>query len=234
MRDPAYETRLATAYLRWLETLDLQHSDENLDRFLRIYAPTSPPVPWRAPTPDPVAVVSTPAGRRRRWPWVVAVVVAVPVVVWAVVSPAFPTAVSAVSSSLPTSIAGPSFDEPLVEKPSHGSGSITGSGDGCLEIVTPSGSADYYLKLKDGSHTVWDAFVSAGSTTQFDVPLGTFDLTHGSGEQWYGWDKAFGPDGTYSETRDTFTFGEDNCWRVELLDRIDGNLDSAPLDYADF
>ena len=128
----------------------------------------------------------------------------------------------------------PDFSEPEVPWPSNGSGSVGNGGGGCLSISVPSGNEAYNVKLKQGTSPVWDVFMTPGSSTEFAVPLGTYDLTYGAGEEWYGWDYAFGPQGAYSETSETFTFESGSCWEVELILQVGGNLDSNGIPYDDF
>ena len=89
----------------------------------------------------------------------------------------------------------PAFTEPEVAWPANGQGVVGNGGSGCLSISVPGGNEAYYVKLKQGSSTAWDVFIAPGSTTEFAVPLGTYDLTYGAGQEWYGWDHAFGPSG---------------------------------------
>ncbi|MHA3722694.1 hypothetical protein ACXR2T_02325 [Leucobacter sp. HY1910] len=90
------------------------------------------------------------------------------------------------------------------------------------------------MKLKSGPTTVWDAYLAPGTSESFGVPIGTYDLTYGAGYEWYGWTYAFGPEGAYTETRETFTFDYESCWTVELILQVGGNLSSSDMDYANF
>ncbi|MCB1274100.1 MAG: hypothetical protein KDB25_06865 [Leucobacter sp.] len=128
----------------------------------------------------------------------------------------------------------PAFSEPEVSWPKNGYGTVGNGGDGCLEISVPTGSKAYYVKLKKGSSTVWDVFLKPGSSKEFSVPTGTYDLTYGAGDHWYGSRYAFGPEGVYSEASERFTFDPGSCWTVELILRPGGNLGSSGLDYDDF
>lgn len=128
----------------------------------------------------------------------------------------------------------PAFAQPEAPWPANGQGVAGNGGNGCLSISVPVGSEAYYVKLKQGSSTVWDVFITPGSTTEFAVPLGTYDLTYGAGQEWYGWDHAFGPGGAYSETSETFTFDGDSCWEVELILQVGGNLSTDGLSYGEF
>lgn len=128
----------------------------------------------------------------------------------------------------------PAFSEPEVAWPESGYGSIGDGGAGCLSISVPSGSEAYYVKLKSGASTVWDVFLTPGTTMEFPVPTGTYDLAYGAGTRWYGWSSSFGPYGAYSETSERFTFDSDSCWNVELILQPGGNLGSSGLSYSDF
>lgn len=128
----------------------------------------------------------------------------------------------------------PAFSEPEVSWPQNGYGSVGNGGDGCLSLSVPNGSEAYYVKLKNGYSTAWDVFITPGTSKEFSVPTGTYDLTYGAGSRWYGWRHAFGPDGAYAETSERFTFDPGSCWSVELFLQPGGNLSSSDLDYSDF
>lgn len=129
----------------------------------------------------------------------------------------------------------PSFNMPEQQWPESGYGSVGPDfAEGCLSIAVPSGTAAYYVKLKSGTSTVWDVFLTPGSNLDFSVPTGTYDMTYGAGETWYGWGAAFGPYGSYSLTSESFEFDSSSCWEVELILQPGGNLESSVLDYQNF
>lgn len=121
-----------------------------------------------------------------------------------------------------------------IEWPKTNHGIAGGEGEGCFEVTVPSGDDAYYLKLKSGDKTVWDAFMHPGTKFKFAVPLGTFDLSYGVGQSWYGWDDTFGSDGSYAVASDQFKFDGRSCWTVELQRRVGGNLGASSLDQNEF
>ena len=127
--------------------------------------------------------------------------------------------------------------EPQLEQhelPKNFHGISGGSGNGCLELTVPDRDESFYVKLKKGEETVWDAFMHPGSNFKFAVPTGTYDLVYGAGENWYGWDNSFGPEGAYSETTERFNFERSGCWQVKLILQPGGNLGRTGLNYEDF
>ncbi len=129
----------------------------------------------------------------------------------------------------------PAFSKAALPWPDHGATWVgAGGGSGCLELSVPSGDSAYYVKLKSGSTTVWDSFMRPGSTSSWAVPVGTYELSYGAGEEWFGPDDAFGPYGAYAEASEIFTFDQSSCWSVELILQVGGNLGTSGIDYTAF
>lgn len=256
MSNPSPEEQLASLYVGWLKMTGLPHSEANLERFLRwLDSPNGQLHPAGLKSTSQVTSEATSQGNSRQsearrfgWGWFFAII-SIAVVIWLIWSSYAPepdlgrNASSMQDTSTSTSTStdtgtapppAPAFDEPELSMPPHGYGTVGEGGLGCLEISVPSGPQSYYVKLKNGSYTVWDVFMSPGQTASFDVPVGTYDLVYGAGEKWYGWDYTFGPYGAYSETSEQFSFDSGSCWSVELILQVGGNLGTSGLDFNEF
>jgi hypothetical protein len=103
-----------------------------------------------------------------------------------------------------------------------------------LNIVTEPGR-DYFVKLVDPA-TGADAvaiYVRGGSTAEFQVPLGSYEIRYASGSTWYGPEELFGPDTQYAKADQTFDFREDPGgyvgYTLTLIMREGGNLSTSAI-----
>jgi hypothetical protein len=113
-----------------------------------------------------------------------------------------------------------------------------------LRVIT-TGSSHHLLKLFDVStarskapKSVLSVFVRAGSTAQIDVPIGTYVIRSAAGEKWYGYKLLFGPETSFSELDDTFSFTRQgnrvSGHSITLYAVPSGNLSTSASDAAAF
>ena len=113
-----------------------------------------------------------------------------------------------------------------------------------FRIIT-SGSSHHLLKLFDQStaksktpKSILSLFVRAGSTTQIEVPLGTYVIRCAAGEKWYGYKHLFGPDTSFTELDDSFSFSRQGKkltgHSVTLYSVAGGNLSTSASDATAF
>lgn len=109
-----------------------------------------------------------------------------------------------------------------------------------LEIDTPSGSENYYVKLVDASTgaPVMTAYIYGSQTFETTVPTGTYRVRYATGETWYGPDHLFGPQTSYSEATKDFAFTTDasgvNGYTIQLIRQLDGNLHVTSISASNF
>jgi hypothetical protein len=113
-----------------------------------------------------------------------------------------------------------------------------GEGGAPLRLVVPAGS-DYFVKLVDTNGREISAFyMFGGSSKEIDVPFGEYRIRYASGQQWCGLSELFGPDTSFSEADETFSFGafdgKISGYTVELIPQAHGNLATKHLGKADF
>jgi hypothetical protein len=108
-----------------------------------------------------------------------------------------------------------------------------------LEIIT-SGSGDFLVKLVDtrSKRAILDLYVRGGQRAEIDVPLGTYELRYASGDAWYGYDRLFGPDTSYSKADTVFEFTDSGYqysgYTVTLYRVSNGNLRTRTISASDF
>lgn len=134
----------------------------------------------------------------------------------------------------------PVFDEPVV---AIATGEISYRGPRTrvapLEIKAPYGS-NYYIKmvhaLTGRTHLV--GFVRGGSTVEFLMPVGEYEMKYAVGTEWYGERYLFGPTTAYARADAPFNFtqGPDGYdgYTVELLEREGGNLETQDIPASAF
>lgn len=110
-----------------------------------------------------------------------------------------------------------------------------------LKLTTPAGGDNYLVKLvKAGTkNVVMSAYVSAGDTQTFKVPLGSYEIYYAQGKVWCGEKESFGRGstrlvrlaGNFEFTKEGNTFvGHE----IELIEQIAGNLRSEEVSDDEF
>ncbi len=134
----------------------------------------------------------------------------------------------------------PAFDEPVV---AIATGEIRYTGPRTrvapLEIKAPYG-AHYYIKmvhaLTGRTHLV--GFVRGGSTVEFLMPVGEYEMKYAVGTEWYGERHLFGPTTAYARADAPFNFTERpdgyDGYTVELRERVGGNLETPEIPASAF
>jgi hypothetical protein len=108
-----------------------------------------------------------------------------------------------------------------------------------FSIMTSSG-ANYYVKLVDlnTGATIVGIYVVGGRKIEVDVPLGRYEMRYASGQSWYGLKHLFGKETSYAKADDAFEFDIQGDYvrghTVELIEQINGNLDTHPIPAAAF
>ena len=110
-----------------------------------------------------------------------------------------------------------------------------------LEISAPAAD-NCFVKLVDHytNVDVMGIFVRAGTTTEVDVPLGTYDFRYAMGSVWYGTDKGclFGPGTICAKANTLFRFYDSgdriNGHAVTLYRVRNGNMSTSTISLEDF
>ncbi|WNL48361.1 hypothetical protein RKE25_22780 (plasmid) [Dyella sp. BiH032] len=110
-----------------------------------------------------------------------------------------------------------------------------------LKLTTPAGGDNYLVKLvKAGTkNVVMSAYVSAGDTQTFKVPLGSYEIYYAQGKVWCGEKESFGRGSTrlvrlagnfeFTKQGNSFVGHE-----IELIEQIAGNLRSEEVSDDEF
>jgi len=136
----------------------------------------------------------------------------------------------------------PEFNEPQITAPLTGliANYTNQEGLAPFEIKTSSIDVDYYIKMTNIGENIpmMTMFINGGETLNVDIPIGAYEVKYATGQTWYGEEYLFGPETQYTKLDNTFEFTEDesgtNGWTVDLLEQVDGNLDSIYIDPEDF
>jgi len=116
----------------------------------------------------------------------------------------------------------------------YGGGSYYGSSP--LQINTPAyGGDDYFVKLvntRTGKSV--GVFVRSGTTTEVQVPDGTYSVRYATGSQWYGTRFLFGFNAHYSRANQEFTFSNGSGYTLTLQKVAHGNLRTSSMSASDF
>jgi len=125
-----------------------------------------------------------------------------------------------------------------MERPLPYSGKVRFRGDdSCVapfQIKAAYGS-HYLLKLVriDTDEDVLDVFVRGGTTVEIKVPMGEYEVRWASGETWYGYDRLFGPETSYSKADTTFSFqfngDQISGYTITLYKVANGNLRTSEI-----
>lgn len=77
--------------------------------------------------------------------------------------------------------------------------------------INAASTAHFFVKLRDATSgkEVLNVFVRSGSYAEIKIPLGTYRVTFGSGEHWYGPHVKFGRSTKYKRADDLFAFTQD-------------------------
>lgn len=131
---------------------------------------------------------------------------------------------------------------PEVPRPSSGLYSQNLNGQPAiapLEIRSQSGS-DYFVKVTNQytGEDVSTIYIRGGDTVSIEVPLGTYEIKYASGETWYGDQKLFGTQTSYSKADELFTFSDTGYqitgYTITLYQVVNGNLETITLDPSQF
>ena len=119
------------------------------------------------------------------------------------------------------------------------SGLLYGGGGYCsspLQINTPTyGRDDYFVKLVNTqTGRSVGIFVRSGTSTEVQVPDGTYSLRYATGTQWHGTKFLFGLNAHYSQADHTFTFSNGSGYTVTLQRVAHGNLNTSSMSAQDF
>lgn len=104
-----------------------------------------------------------------------------------------------------------------------------------LQITTPFGSDDYFVKLVNKrTRGVVGIYVRGGTTTRVEVPDGTYSVRYATGSQWHGTRFLFGLDASYSKSGQDFTFNNGMGYKLTLQKVPHGNLHTSPMSASEF
>lgn len=130
-----------------------------------------------------------------------------------------------------------------MERPLPYSGKVRFRGDGpCVAPfqIKASYGNHYLLKLVriNPDEDVLDVFVRSGTTVEIKVPMGEYEVRYASGETWYGYDRLFGPETSYSKADTTFAFlfngDQIRGYTVTLYKVANGNLRTSKINPNSF
>jgi hypothetical protein len=124
------------------------------------------------------------------------------------------------------------FDAPAQPLPANGKVWRKGGGDPLapLEIRTQGPERHYFVKVVDRNTgaAVAMMFVRGGQSAETLIPLGTYRIRYATGAVWYGQEFLFGPETSYSEAAEEFSFVDEgdqvSGYTLELFLQPDGNL----------
>lgn len=108
-----------------------------------------------------------------------------------------------------------------------------------FQIKTPAG-ANYYIKLVEilNGEEAAGIYAVGGTTIKVKVPLGRYEMRYAMGDIWQGRDKLFAPQTSYEKSTDVFDFVVDGDqvtgYTVELIQQVNGNMETHPIDAAQF
>ncbi len=129
------------------------------------------------------------------------------------------------------------------EQPLPFSGRVRFFGDGRRIApfqIKASYGEHYLLKLVSVTtgESVLDVFVRSGTTVEIEVPLGDFEVRYASGTTWYGYERLFGPETSYSKADKPFSFwfegDQIRGYTITLYKVANGNLHTKAIDPKDF
>lgn len=105
-----------------------------------------------------------------------------------------------------------------------------------LQINTPTyGGDDYFVKLVNTqTGRSVGIFVRSGTSTEVQVPDGTYSVRYATGTQWYGTRFLFGLNAHYSRADRTFTFSNGSGYTLTLQKVAHGNLHTSSMSASDF
>ncbi len=135
------------------------------------------------------------------------------------------------------------IDEKLQEKPLPKNGKVrisTGRmGDAPFKITTkPGGHHLVKLVNLDGTSETITIFIQDGETIKAVIPTGTYQMRIAAGNKWYGYEKYFGKEGSYSQAKEnlTFEYQTDGVrgYEITLYGVIGGNLKTQETRLEDF
>jgi hypothetical protein len=145
----------------------------------------------------------------------------------------------------PTRTPAPLFSEPQQPLPENGiifMSDYLDSYQGIkapLKVATRASDGNYVIKVEDWNthNVVFYAYIRAGSTAEYELPLGSYRLKFATGRKWYGLDYLFGPETSYSYvpkemmfTADTTTVGiNTHGHSLELIPQVGGNLKTPKM-----
>ena len=103
-----------------------------------------------------------------------------------------------------------------------------------FKITVPTGNRDYYITLLNKyDHSRINMYITAGTTKEFEIPEGEYDLIYCCGVNWYGESHLFGKDTIYCKADTTLDFysseGYYNGHTIELIKQQNGNLSEEHL-----
>jgi len=104
-----------------------------------------------------------------------------------------------------------------------------------LTLRTESGS-NYFVKIVDAisGRPILSFFVFGGSTFRVEIPAGSFILKYAMGNNWCGDRELFGASTQIAQTDRIFQFDDDHGYRIDLIQRKNGNLPTKTIGRESF
>lgn len=109
-----------------------------------------------------------------------------------------------------------------------------------LRIVTPHGEDNYYVKVVNAytGAPALTLFIYGGQSFETEVPLGVYVIRYATGKTWFGEERLFGPNTSYSQADKTFNFAIEgnqvSGYTVELIRQQAGNLRTKSISAQQF
>ena len=102
--------------------------------------------------------------------------------------------------------------------------------------VNPSFGSHYFIKLVDVTtgKPALICFIRSGCNATVDVPPGTYEIRYASGKTWYGEERLFGPETSYSKADKTFEFASRSGYTITLFKVHNGNLRTSSINKNSF
>ena len=127
------------------------------------------------------------------------------------------------------------FVIPTVAKPS--TKVLSGKNSGIsVTIKTSSDLPDRYVafykvssSIEEKGSLILTAYIVSGKTLTVKLPVGKYKIIYGTGENWYGTNEAFGPNGSYSMYETVVEIKSNYVYTLTLYAVANGNLPSRSI-----
>lgn len=205
-------------YDRLLQSMDRTHQPQQIYQSQPTYQPQQT---HQAPTPQPTA----PKKKKSSAAFILFLVMMVVPLVIILMSEAQEQEAAHTTPTL-----GPMVITPLSGEILSGSESV----DGSELTVTAGYSSSCVVKLKTASGVErLSFFVRAGDTVTICVPPEPLYIYFASGDSWYGKDRLFGKDTSYTMDDEILDFSQYN-YEYTFSPVVNGNFNDTPIDPDDF